>query len=196
MAQTRLSYRYKKEQTPRILQAARGEIEFLQLPYLQRMWTLQEALLPRTTNLVCVLGDTVRKYNFRSPMLLSMPHFVKTVAANIDPTSTIVDHVEAQILEEVSNLTVLNGIAFMHATEASRLILAECSKIETRGDFFELWRLLVATSCRQCTDLKGQNFCRPGTVIFHKREFERSVTRAREVIPPPLPTRFPSGCHR
>lgn len=156
VARTRLSHKYKKKQTLRILQAARGEIEFLQLPYLQRMWTLQEVLLPATSNLVCVLDDKIRKYNFRSPMLLSMPRFVKTVAANIDPTT--VDHVEAQVLEEVSSPTVLNGIAFMKSMQLSRLVIADCFKIKIRGDFFELERLLVATIYRQCTGSRNKIF--------------------------------------
>ena len=102
-----------------------------------------------------MLGYLIRKHNPRAPTYLWMPLYLWEVAAHINPTCSHVSQVEAQILQEATSLAVLNGSAFIESTSLSRRIVADS---DTQGDFFQLWRLLVATSYRQCTDPRDKIF--------------------------------------
>ncbi|KAH7014253.1 heterokaryon incompatibility protein-domain-containing protein [Microdochium trichocladiopsis] len=162
------------------LQVFNGETEFHRLQYFRRMWTFQEALLPKMQRTFFVLGGVIRKYSLCESFKIELPRFIWSKVRKL----INLEHTRPQVLSDYDRRTLqeIRDPVFLDQTFARRSVMngAAISMTKRLGTTnFGLGEPMVATAARQCGNLHDKIFALYGLLFEDHDLRDNGAVRTR-----------------
>ncbi|KAH7025081.1 heterokaryon incompatibility protein-domain-containing protein [Microdochium trichocladiopsis] len=138
-----------------------GQREFHELPYFQRMWTFQEALIPGRRAMFYIGDDLLEFYDPRNYQLISRPDYIEEASVKLINTPrsqmTRVQH-DTYALLDVSGLPKFNQIYFHDMLRLSQLETKRHLSTGYCSPTFEMHKLLAISHERLCGEPRDKIF--------------------------------------